>query len=165
MNNKVDESTSTEEIHPEYKYPFHWDLDFSLNIGETNRRFFDELEEKRIMGTKCPECGDVFVPPQSVCVECYTKADEWVEVEQKGVLESYTVCFFEFRKMPEPPYVTGVIRVGDSAICMMHFIEEIEYDEPMDLVDKLEKGQEVEPVWSDDRSGDIFDIDHWRIAE
>jgi len=48
---------------------------------------------------------------------------------------------------------------------MMHFIEEIEYDDPMDIVDRLEKGQAVEPVWADERDGDIFDMDHWRIAE
>jgi uncharacterized OB-fold protein len=165
MADELDQAVGADEVHAEYKYPFHWDLDFSLNIGETNRRFFEELEDKRIMGKTCPECGDVFVPPQSVCVECYVKTDEWVEVDQRGVLESYTVCFFEFEGLPEPPYVTGVIRVDDSAICMMHFIEELEYDEPMDLVDQLEKGDEVEPVWSDDRDGDIFDMDHWRLEE
>ena len=165
MAEELDEETSTNEIQPEYKYPFHWDLDFSLNIGEINRRFFDELEDKKLMGNKCPECGDLFVPPQPVCVECYVENNEWVEVDHRGVLESYTVCYFEFRKMPEPPYVTGVIRVDDSAICMMHFVEEIEYDDPMDIVDQLEKGQAVEPVWADERDGDIFDMDHWRIAE
>lgn len=157
-----EQSIQTEPTHPEYKKSFHWDLDFSLNIGETNKRFFDGLEEQRILGTVCPECGDVFVPPRSVCDECFVEADEWTEVEQRGVLESYTVCFFEFRNMPEPPYTTGVIRLGESATCMLHFLDEIEYDEPHDLIGSVEKGTEVEPVWADEREGDIRDIEYFR---
>lgn len=32
--------------------------------------------------------------------------------------------------MPELPYITAVIKVGDSATCLLHFIQEIEYDDP-----------------------------------
>lgn len=159
------DNTVETTTNDEYKYSFHWDLDFSLNIGETNKRFFDELEEKRIMGNMCPDCGNVFVPPRPVCDECLEPAEEWVEVEQEGVVESYTVCFFEFRNMPEPPYITAVIRLGESSTCMLHFIEGIEYGEPHDLIGSLEKGTRVEPVWSDDRTGTIRDIDHFTPVE
>ncbi|WP_435158243.1 Zn-ribbon domain-containing OB-fold protein [Haladaptatus sp. DFWS20] len=157
-----DQPAQSAPKHPEYKKSFHWDLDFSLNIGETNKRFFDGLEEKLILGTKCPECGDVFVPPRSVCDECFVEADEWVEVEQRGVLESYTVCFFEFRNMPEPPYMTGVIRLGESATCLLHFLDDIEYEDPHDLIGSVEKGTAVEPVWANERKGDIRDIEYFR---
>jgi uncharacterized OB-fold protein len=165
MSEELDPDTATDEIKPEYKYSFNWDIDFSLNIGEDNRRFFEELENKRIMGNTCPECGDIFVPPQSVCVDCFVETDEWVEVDQTAVVESFTACFFEFENMPEPPYITGVLRVGDSAIQMMHFIEGIEYEDHYDLVDQLSKGDKVEPVWRDEPEGDIFDIQHFEPVE
>jgi uncharacterized OB-fold protein len=166
MAEELDSSVQTDDVKSEYKYPFHWDLDFSLNIGEDNRKFFDAIEDKRILGKQCPECGATFVPPQSVCVECYVETDEWVEVEQHGVVESYTVCFFDFSdNLPEPPYITAAIRVDDSDICMLHFIDDIEYDGHDELVEKLHKGTEVEPVWADEREGDIRDISHWRPLE
>ncbi|WP_435361854.1 Zn-ribbon domain-containing OB-fold protein [Haloarchaeobius sp. DFWS5] len=165
MPSSGENSVQTTASNAEYKYNFHWDLDFSLNIGETNKRFFEALEEKTIEGNVCPECGNVFVPPRSVCDECFVPADEWVEVEQEGVVESYTVCFFQFTNMPEPPYITAVIRLGDAATCMLHFVEGIEYDDPEDLIGSIEKGTRVEPVWSDDRTGSIRDIDHFRPIE
>jgi len=153
------------DANPEYKHSFHWDLDFSLNIGEHNRRFFDELEEQRIMGNVCPDCGDIFVPPRAVCPTCLAEPDEWVELEQEAVLESYTVCFFDFRNMPEPPYITGVVRIGDASTPILHFIDGIDYDEPHDLIGKIEKGDRLEPVWSDERTGDIQDISHFTPLE
>ncbi|WP_458210637.1 Zn-ribbon domain-containing OB-fold protein [Haladaptatus sp. NG-SE-30] len=165
MVERSDRSVQTSDENSEHKYSFHWNLDFSLNIGETNRKFFDALKEKEIHGTKCPECDDVFVPPRSVCPKCFVEAEEWVNVEQRGVIESYTVCFFEFRNMPEPPYITAVIRVGESATCLLHFIEGIEYEDPQDLIGSVEKGTEVEPVWADQREGHIRDIDHFRPVE
>lgn len=165
MADELDPSVQTDAINAEYKYPFHWDLDFSLNIGEDNRKFFEAIEDKRILGKQCPDCGATFVPPQEVCVECYVETDEWVEVEQHGVVESYTACFYEFEGLPEPPYITAAIRVADSDICMLHFIDGIEYEDHNELVEKLHKGTEVEPVWADEREGHIRDIKHWQPVE
>lgn len=165
MVEDLDPSVPTDEIHSEYKYPFNWDIDFSLNIGETNKRFFDAMKEKKILGTRCSESGELYVPPQSVCLQSYTEPDEWVEVEQRGVVESYTVCFFEFEGMPEPPYITAAIRVADSAITLLHFVDGIEYDEPEDLIGSIGKGTEVEPVWVDDPEGHILDIKYWQPIE
>ncbi|WP_336133617.1 Zn-ribbon domain-containing OB-fold protein [Natronomonas amylolytica] len=144
-----------------YEKTFRWELDFSLNLGETDRKFFEGLKEKRILGKECPDCGRVFVPPQPYCDECFARTDEWVEMEQEAVVESYTVTFRQFRNMPEPPYINGAIKIGDSATSLLHFIGGIDYDEPEDLIDEVSSGTVVEPVWDDDRDGDILDIKHF----
>jgi len=159
------ESVTTDEVDSEYKYNFHWDLDFSLNIGEVNRKFFEAMKDKRILGNTCEECKGLFVPPQPICIECYEETDEWVEVEQHGVVESWTVCFREWGDLPEPPYITAAIRIADSEHTMLHFIDDIEYEDHNDLNQKLHKGTEVEPVWAEEREGHILDITHWRPVE
>lgn len=145
-----------------YQKTFSWELDFSLNLGETDRKFFEGLKEKRILGKQCPDCGRTFVPPQPYCDECFAKTDEWVEMENEAVIESYTVTFRQFRNMPEPPYVNGAIRVGDSVTSLLHFIGGIDYDEPEDLIEKVSSGMTVEPVWQDEPEGDILDIEHFQ---
>lgn len=145
-----------------YQKTFRWELDFSLNLGDTDRKFFEGLKEKRILGKECPDCGRIFVPPQPYCDECFTETDEWVEMDQEAVIESYTVTFRQFRNMPAPPYANGAIRVGDSATCMLHFIGGIDYDEPEKMIDELSSGMTVEPVWVDEPEGDILDIKHFK---
>jgi hypothetical protein len=148
-----------------YEKAFRWELDFRLNIGETDQRFFEGLQEKRILGNECPECGNVFVPPQSYCDTCFVEPDEWSEQGPEAVLESWTVTFRKFRNMPDPPYLNGVVRVGDSETCFLHFVGGVEYDEPEDLLDVVESGTRVRPVWRDDREGDIRDIEYFEPVE
>lgn len=156
---------ATVEVKPMSESPrkksFDWKLDFEVNLGETYETFFDGLEEKRLRATECPECSQTFFPPQPHCDECFVATEGWTDLDPEGVIESYTVTYSKFQNMPEPPYVTGVIRVGDSATCLLHFVDGIDYDEPEDLEAAVEKGMRVRPVWSESRSGDILDIEYF----
>lgn len=147
------------------KKEYSWNLDFAVNLGDVHGRFFDGLENKEIVGNKCPDCGRVFVPPQPHCDHCFTETEGWVETDGTGVVESYVVTFFQFRNMPKPPYVTGVIRVGDSETSFLHFVGGIDYDDPEDLQDAMKRGMEVQPVWSEERSGSIQDIEYFEPVE
>lgn len=44
------------------------------------KRFYDELENGKIMGRKCTRCGAVECPPYLVCNSCGCLDMEWVEV-------------------------------------------------------------------------------------
>ena len=149
------------EISERYKKEFSWNLDFALNLGEVDRRFFEGLRNKEILGNKCTDCGRKFVPAQAYCDVCFEKLDEWVEMEQEGEVISWTVTFRQFRNMPEVPFVSSAIRVGDSDTGMLHFIKGIEYDEPEDIIDQVHHGMKVQPVWRDETSGDILDIKYF----
>jgi hypothetical protein len=148
-------------VSERYKKNFSWNLDFALNLGEVDRKFFEGLREKKILANKCSSCGKKFVPAQAYCDDCFEKLDEWVEVDQQGEVISWTVTFREFRNMPDTPFVSAAIRVGDSATGMLHFIKGIDYDEPEDIIDRVHVGMDVQPVWKDDRTGDILDIEYF----
>lgn len=144
-----------------YKKEYSWNLDFAVNLGDVHRRFFEGLEEKRILGNACPECGNVFVPPQPHCDECFVETTDWRQTDGTGVIDSYVVTYFQFRNMPEPPYVTAAIRIGDSEKSLLHFVGGVEYDDGEELMERVDTGMEVEPVWSDDRDGSIQDIEYF----
>ena len=65
----------------------------TYSAGAVGSRFLTELRDrKRIMGTRCPACNRVYVPARSVCKDCFSQLDEWVEVSDKGTVLSYSVC-------------------------------------------------------------------------
>ena len=41
--------------------------DFNFWVGRYLDKFFDNLENKKLVGNKCPKCDDVFVPPRKIC--------------------------------------------------------------------------------------------------
>jgi uncharacterized OB-fold protein len=148
-----------------YKKEYSWNLDFAVNLGDVHRKFFEGLEDKQVIGNECPDCGNVFIPPQPHCDECFVETVGWRETDGTGVIESYVVTYSKFRNMPEPPYVSGAIRIGDSDKSLLHFVDGVDYDDAEGLMEKVETGMEVEPVWADDREGSIEDIEYFQPVE
>ena len=79
------------------------------------------LNEKRLMGARCKGCGTQYVPPRSICVDCYGSEMEWIEMKGRGRLAAFT-CI----NIPPPfmiaqgynrknPYCTGVVELEEGA--------------------------------------------------
>ena len=131
--------------------PYEW------SYGETLTRFFTTTRDKKqIMGTKCPKCNSVLVPPVKVCGRCFTQTlPEWIEVPDRGKIVSFTVVYLPFPGQPhEPPYCYGMIRLDGTNTQYPHMIKEIDFD-------KIEIGMRVQAVWNDERKGDLFDIKYF----
>ena len=54
------------------------------------REFFTGLEEGKVRGTKCRDCGKIYFPPQSECSSCMTKNMEWIDFSGDATLETFT---------------------------------------------------------------------------
>jgi len=104
--------------------PYHW------WAGETAGKFLLGLrDEKKILGTKCPQCGRVYTPPRKSCPACFVENSQWVTVSPEGVLVSYTVARRQLASIPEDkkvPVIYGLIRPDGSDTAMIHFIEGVE---------------------------------------
>jgi len=48
------------------------------------------LNEEKLMGSRCRQCGELYFPPRSICAKCYKTALEWVELKGKGKLVAFT---------------------------------------------------------------------------
>jgi hypothetical protein len=79
------------------------------------------LNEEKLMGSRCKACGKQYVPPRSICIDCYGSDLEWVEMKGQGRLAAFT-CI----NVPPPfmiaqgynrknPYCTGVVELEEGA--------------------------------------------------
>lgn len=79
--------------------------------------FIDYLEEGKVMGSKCKECGLVFFPPRADCHKCFSSDMEWFEVTGNGKLMAYSKLKYApvgFDK--DLPYCIAVLDYGDYKI-------------------------------------------------
>jgi hypothetical protein len=55
------------------------------------KRFYDSLEEGKIMGRKCQRCGAVEFPPVIACNTCSGTSMEWVEISGEGKMFDFVL--------------------------------------------------------------------------
>jgi hypothetical protein len=56
----------------------------------TIQNYLDAIQNKKLMGSKCKDCGTQFVPPRKLCTECNSTDNEWVEMSGKGKVAAYS---------------------------------------------------------------------------
>ncbi len=79
--------------------------------------FITHLEEGKVMGTRCVDCGMTFFPPRADCYQCLTSHMEWFEVTGTGKL----VTFSRLQYGPvgfenDLPYSIALLDYGDFKI-------------------------------------------------
>lgn len=147
MAKKKDEMTIDGEIRISYKW----------SVGKAGQRFFSEIRDnKRIMGTKCRQCGRILVPPRIFCEECFVEDMEWVEVEPRGTLATFGDSYFSTDgKRLKDPWMLGIVRLKGTDGGLIHFIGEARPED-------LQIGMPMEVVFKDKREGNIHDIQYFR---
>ncbi len=85
-----------------------YQIDYIHSYGQDSP-FFAGLANKKLLGTRCPECGYTYATPKAHCgwdgVEC-----QWIELPSTGKVHCFTVCHFgseEFLK--ETPFILALI--------------------------------------------------------
>jgi len=56
--------------------------------------FIDYLEQGKVTGTKCKDCGLKFFPPRADCFNCLSSNIEWFDVSDAGKLVSFSKLQF-----------------------------------------------------------------------
>ncbi len=79
--------------------------------------FVDYLEQGKLMGTKCKDCGMKFFPPRAHCYKSLSKNMEWFEVTGKGKLVSFsTLRYGPTGFTEELPYTIALVDYGDYKV-------------------------------------------------
>ncbi len=79
--------------------------------------FIDYLEEGKVMGSRCKECGLVFFPPRADCYQCFSSDMEWFEVTGNGKLMAYSKLKYAPIGFDEDlPYCIAVLDYPDFKI-------------------------------------------------
>ena len=79
--------------------------------------FIDYLEQGKLMGTKCKDCGMKFFPPRAQCYKSLSRNMEWFEVTGKGKLVSFsTLRYGPTGFTEELPYTIALVDYGDYKV-------------------------------------------------
>ncbi len=96
------------------------------------------LNEEKLMGSRCKECGALFVPPRSICVKCYSSDMEWVEMKGEARLAAFTCISVGPPFMiaegydRKHPYCSGVVELEEGARVDAR-IEGVDANKPEDI--------------------------------
>lgn len=129
----------------------------TYSAGALGTRVLGSLrDKKRIMGMRCPECRRVYVPPRATCRDCFGKLEDWVEIDGRGTLQSYTVVSERNSCQPvEPPLIYGIIALDGADNGFVHMLGGVE-------AEALRIGLRVEAVFRNERKGSILDIKYFK---
>ena len=79
--------------------------------------FITYLEEGKVMGTRCLDCGTMFFPPRAQCYKCLTSNMEWFEVSGTGKLITYSkLKYAPIGFEDDLPYYIAVLDYGDYKV-------------------------------------------------
>ena len=82
-------------------FPVH----FRYTAGVAGERFLREIKDNgKLVAARCLNCKLNYLPPRIYCERCMARLEEYVPVENTGVVESYTICAQdnEGKLLPQP---------------------------------------------------------------
>lgn len=158
----VGQTSSAGEVEAVVELPYKLDLDYQHSYGPHYGRLFDELAtHRRVLGSKCPSCLDVLVPPREICDVCFVRTAQHVDVADTGILQAFSVIHMEFvGQTRKPPYVYAEIVLDGSATRLIHTVAGFDVAKATEL---LSVGMPVRAVWKPpaDCRGTLNDIDYF----
>jgi hypothetical protein len=85
-------------------------------ISKTND-FMDYLEQGKVMGTQCKDCGLRFFPPRADCYQCLTSNMAWFEIAGTGKLLTYSkLQYGPVGFEGDLPYCIALLDYGDYKV-------------------------------------------------
>ncbi len=77
--------------------------------------FFDAARRHQLVVRRCRDCAAGTFPPTVHCPHCGSWDTDWVEVEGRGRLHTWTTVFQQLHPSFEVPYTVVVVDVDDVA--------------------------------------------------
>lgn len=149
-----------------FEFPGKWEIEYKYAAGPYIGKFLEGLKEKKIYGIRCPSCKRVMTPPRMFCERCYVQLslNDFVELKDTGVIESYFIVYRQFYGLPPPPYAIGLIRLEGSNEGIIHMIGGIDLSDPNKVNSLIKPGlTKVQAVWNEERKGHILDIKYFKV--
>ena len=88
----------------------------------TIQNYLEFIQNKKLMGSKCKDCGTMYVPVRKLCTACNSLNMEWVPLSGKGKLAAFTSItvgtpyFIELGYDRNKPYCFSVIKLEEGAM-------------------------------------------------
>ena len=121
--------------------------------------YMKKLKKGRIVGSRCKECNRTLLPARYFCEWCWRVVDEWVELKDTGVVNTFSICYTDWvaRRIKKPELPAMIEVDGSGGVAIMGKLGEVD---PKDI--KI--GMKVKAVWKpeEEREGAITDIKYWK---
>ena len=140
-------------------------LDFTYNyrVGPYLEKYIQGLGQKKILGSKCPGCGKVAVPPRKLCGACNLIADVdgLVECGPVGTVENFTVGHVRLEKglveKLDAPQVLAMVMLDGASVPLLAEVRGIN---PADV----KNGMSVKAVFKDPAEDSLEDLSHFEAV-
>jgi hypothetical protein len=109
----------------------------------TTLPFWQAAAEHRLVVQRCAACDHTRHPPAPVCPECRSEAAEWLELDGRGEIYTYTIVHRPLAAGQTLPFVIAVVALEGSGGLRM--ISNIVGADPA----SIGIGMAVELVWED----------------
>lgn len=141
---------SSDTIRVEGDFPVH----FRYTVGIAGEKFFREIMENgRLVASRCPRCDLNYLPPRIYCERCLSKLDEYVPIENTGIVETCTICHQDGdgKELAQPVGI-ALVRFEGAYGGLVHRTK-----------GNVSIGDKVRAVFRDKprRVGSILDIEHF----
>jgi uncharacterized OB-fold protein len=71
-------------------FPVH----FRYTAGLAGERFLREIKDNgRLLASRCTKCNLNYLPPRIYCERCMSKLEEYLEIQNTGMVETFTQCY------------------------------------------------------------------------
>ncbi len=129
--------------------------EFNFWVGIVMDKFYDGLQEKKFIGTKCSKCGKVFLPPRNRCGDCFAKAEEFIDLPETGILKNFTVTNIKISERKsrnvKKDMIVGLVQIDGADTAMIVPVININPED-------LKVGMKLRVVWAKSIKGDPNDI-------
>ncbi|MEW6717527.1 MAG: Zn-ribbon domain-containing OB-fold protein [Chloroflexota bacterium] len=134
--------------------------DFAWDTGIAIGRYLSGLKAGVLVGTRCPTCRKVVIPPRTVCEWCFRPMDEYVELKDTGTVNTFSLCYvtWDVQRISEPELPAVIEIDGASPLHgIMHVLGEVDPQQ-------VHVGMRVKAVWklAEERQGAITDIRYFK---
>ncbi|HSF83632.1 MAG TPA: Zn-ribbon domain-containing OB-fold protein [Burkholderiaceae bacterium] len=125
-----------------------------MAIQDFNHTSFQaHLAEHKLLGARCQSCGTLYLPPRSLCANCYSQEMAWEALSGEGELVAFTTIYIAPTAMIEAgygrdnPYCSGVVRLKEGLSISAQILD-VDVSDPAQIaigtplqVEYLERGE------------------------
>lgn len=135
-----------------------WNFAYTYFAGESASRFFHELKDKQIMGTRCSRCRRLLVPARAFCDACMERTSQWEAVGPQGTLETFTIITAKFPGLPDPPIIMAYVTLDGADTALINMVKGVDTSDIEATARKLNTTPRVTTVFDAAPQGRITDF-------
>ena len=135
---------------------------YAWDHGVAMRHYLQGFKEGKIIGAHFPKSGRTVVPPRAFDERSFSPNVEYVELEQRGTVNTFSICHVTWDvQIADPPLLPAVIEIdgADPGCGILHLLGDVDAGD-------VKIGMKVQPVWKPEaeREGAVTDIKYWKPA-